>query len=330
MGFNRITWEYVFDFNSIVFPICLSENVTRYLYHSIRGDDRLCIEYEQFKSILNGEDRSQAACKVLSYLIEDTRTGLRIPPDCFDILSDKVSIETRHYENRPMNRTHPVEIHEGQCIYNERLFNYKYEVKVFEGYISGVDYRQRGTCSVVLEGDDFIVENENMHIACAIYDNEKQFTGEYYQYRINSDAEQEIWLDFQKKHKQELIDWLTPVIYRGEHLLVCKLPPASLISVGRPPFSLVRSLDQGYCCMCSKHCKVNNMLIEGKEHTKEWYELGLDKLHFKYICGDFTDVLAKRKRLQDKAILNKYKNPVYSNIDYEPPLNSYPRKSSTY
>lgn len=329
MGFNRITREYEFDFDSIVFPICLSDNVTRYLYHSIRGDDRLCIEYEQFKSILNGEDRSKAACKVLSYLIDDTRNGLRVPSDCFDILSDKVSIETRHYLDLPMNRTHPVEIHKGQCIFNERLFNYKYEVKIFEGYISGIDYRQRGTCSVVLEGDDFIVENENMHIACAIYDNEKQFANEYELYRTNSGAEQQIWLDFQKKHKQELRDWLTPIIYRGRDLLVCRLPVAGLITDGVPPFKLVRSLDQGYCFMCGKGCKVNNILLEGDEHTNKWYELGLDKLNFKYLCN-FTEVLSKRKRLQDKAILNKYKNPVYSNIDYEPPQNYYPPKSAYY
>lgn len=111
MGYNYKTGKFEFDFNSIEFPIKLSENVIRYLYPEYRYDKFRCVEYDHFKSILRGEDKSQLAQRVLCELVEESKKYFRLPPEDFDILTDEI---TKVDDSNPY---HSIEFHTGKCVW---------------------------------------------------------------------------------------------------------------------------------------------------------------------------------------------------------------------
>ena len=108
MAFNYLTQKYEFDFDSISFPIELSENVMRYLYHNNRGDSyRGKIEYEQFKSILNGDDRSYAACIIAFHAPIFAFRAHRIKTVFFyDKLTSKIKLEATYADTERKEKQH--------------------------------------------------------------------------------------------------------------------------------------------------------------------------------------------------------------------------------
>ena len=91
MGYDIKTGKYTFDFDSVDFPIRLSENVVNYLYIRYKGDCFNFVSIEEFKDILTGQFKTQNACKILSALCNPYNGHRELPPQEFDILTDEIS-----------------------------------------------------------------------------------------------------------------------------------------------------------------------------------------------------------------------------------------------
>lgn len=278
MGYDYKTGKYEFDFNSIDFPIKLSENVIRYLYPEYRYGKFHCVEYDHFKSILRGEDKSQLAQRVLCELVE----GSRLPPENFDIITDEVSkVEELNDNGYPISPTHPVETHVGQCILGITKFNFEYKLHIYISKFDSFKELKRGKTKVVMEGDDFIVEETYMHKACSIYLPKKQIAEERELIKNEMKLEEDRWSKFRREHKQELIDWLTPSLEAcvGHS---CDRKRWEITS-GFIDYTTVIQIERGFCTDCTARCGFPNLIPDGKEHSDKWYELGIDKLGIKYL-----------------------------------------------
>ena len=77
-------------------------------------------------------------------------------------------------------------------------------------------------------------------------------------------------------------DWLIPIldnIYKGH---ACERMKVAIYN-GFPSYRYVKDLDRGQCHSCSGECQFKETILGNGEHSKEWYELGLDKLNFKLL-----------------------------------------------
>ena len=275
MGYNYKTGKYEFDFSSIEFPINLSENVIRYLYPEYRYGKFHCVEYDHFKSILRGEDKSQLAQQVLCQLVEESKKCFRLPPEDFDILTDEIS---RVEELNPYNS---IEFHTGKCVLGNTKYNFEYTVEIKISSYDSFKELKRGKSKVTMEGDDFIVEEYYMHEACTIYLAKKQIAEERELIKKEMKLEEDRWTEFRLKHKQELINWLTPSLEAciGH---ACERKRWEITS-GFISYTTVIQFERGLCTDCAARCGFPKLIPDGKAHSDKWYELGIDKLDIKYL-----------------------------------------------
>lgn len=123
---------------------------------------------------------------------------------------------------------------------------------------------------------------KSIHEACSSYiDTETKLEQERIR-REGEKDEEKIWIEFRMAHKQELKDWLISIVEKQYKSHICQRMKNSVYN-GYPSFGFVRALDRGVCYYCSSRCMFKVHVLEGREHTKEWYDLGLDKLNFKYL-----------------------------------------------
>ena len=84
--------------------------------------------------------------------------------------------------------------------------------------------------------------------------------------REGEQAEEKIWIEFRKAHKQELKDWLISIIEKQYKFRICPRMKSSVYN-GFPSFGLVRALDRGECNYCTGRCMFKVHVLEGREHT---------------------------------------------------------------
>lgn len=271
---------FSFDFESVSFPIRVSELVVDYLYASHKGDFSRPIGREQFAGFLSGEDRSQEACKALGELTK-LQSGCReLPPENFDILSDKVvaSDKVRElgafvvFEDR----------HKGECRLGADHFEFEYSVtRTMDGYHDFVDLK-RGKAVVSMEGHELKKEHMFLHEACNGYLELEQRQEFERLKREGLEKERQVWEEFRAAHEQELKDWLIPILENQYSSRVCRRNADPVLN-GTPEFSFVKALDRGYCGHCMSNCQFKEHVLADGEHSDEWYKLGIDKLDFKFL-----------------------------------------------
>lgn len=278
MGYDSNTGKYTFDFDSVDFPIHLSENLINYLYINYKGNRFNYTSLDEFRDILSGKNKSQNACRILSSLfyaynkVFDPYASpkIELPPADFDILSDEI-ISTITLKTFPY-KDNIEDTHQGVCVYNNLEFDFEYKVK--RKFVTGnFEELKREKTTVVLKGHSFEVTHSYMHEACSSYlEKEKEYEDNLIKKQIKEE-EEEKWIEFRLQHKQELIEWLSPLV-----IGLCSKVVNS-VNGGYPSYDLVESLDRGFCHQCSLMCPVKKPILEKGTHTDKWYKLGIDKLN---------------------------------------------------
>lgn len=289
MGYDSNTGKYTFDFDSVDFPIHLSENLINYLYIKYKGNHLHYTSIEEFKNILAGNSRTQNACSILSSLCS-TYNGHRVlPPKEFEILSDEI-INTEQIKSLGFISIYE-ETHNGVCKFDELIFDFEYKVKNTHTIFEEIDFVEQKleNTTVILRGHTFQVTSGYMHEACSSYlQKEKEYEDNLIRNQIFED-ERKKWVEFRLKHKQELIDWMSPII---ENKIRCS-KVINPIKGGYANYRLVESLDRGFCNECRKQCRVKDVVLNRGAHSEKWFELGIDKLNFKYLseCGNYMYII---------------------------------------
>lgn len=276
MSYDYKTNTFSFDFDSVQFPIKLSDLIVSYLYPSYQGNCFHPLSLDQFKEILRGEDKTQQACKVLSNLFNVYNGHCEFPPSCFEILSDSVSKSQMVKEFADMKVYS--DFHSGECQYEDMIFDFEYIItRTWDGF-HNFEELKRGKSTVVLRGHSFKNEDSYMHEACSRYlDVENRLEQE----RLMKEKiknEEEIWIEFRMNHKQELKEWLVPIIENPFRFHPCQRIKNSVLN-GYPSYSTVRYLDMGICYGCAGRCQFRENPLARGQHSDKWYELGIDKLN---------------------------------------------------
>lgn len=280
------------DFESVEFPIKISQNVINYIYPCYRLiTNRTFVSMEQFKNILAGKDRTQTGCEVLSRLFYKGNPWMvcnHFPPPEFDIIKDEIiaseppKLITEHFNYR--------DIHKGECIYKDKIFDFEYEViRKNEGYkdnekdcFCDFENYELGKSKIKQKGHTFIVEDHYMFNACKIYTKKEREKEE--EERINNlrKEEEERWIKFRQEHQEDLKEWLIPIINNQVNHPICSSKRSS-IENGYVSYGMVKRIDRGLCDYCTGRCIFKEPILENGKHSEEWYKLGIDKLNIMYL-----------------------------------------------
>lgn len=274
------------------FPINLSINVINYLYPFFKGDYFRQLSLEQFKEILKGQNYSPQGLHILNSLcsiyhnglneanIWDNYPGNKIKFDEFDIITDIVVSSNKIKEFSCFKIFE--DIHKGECILKNNIFEFEYKItRTIDEYHQFVKLNNTG-CIVNLIGHSFQNKCSYLQSACGSYILEENLNEQERIRKEELKKEEQIWIEFRKSHKQELKDWLIPILdnrYKGH---ACERMKVAIYN-GFPSYRDVKDLDRGQCHSCSSECQFKETILGNGDHSKEWYELGLDKLNFKLL-----------------------------------------------
>lgn len=277
MGYDIKLRKYTFNFDQVDFPIMLSDKVKDYLFLEYGGSNEM--SRKQFEEILCGENRDQNACRILGILIEEKKSE-RLPPSEFDILEDDiiepVSVEKTTYFTRT------VQTHRGVCKFAEHIFDFEYCVEITKSNNMDSTKVSLKDCYVIQKGHTFKNSNRFLHLACKYYSYHENKKLEKEEIARITKEEEETWIQFRLEHQQELKDWLIPLVENPVRFHPCQMYANSVLR-GYPYYSFVKALDSGECDLCTRNCRFKETLLENGQHSKEWYEIGLDKLDLKYL-----------------------------------------------
>lgn len=266
------------------FPIKLSANVINYLYPFFKGGYSSHLSLEEFKEILKGQNKSPHGLHVLgsvcSIYHNSLYYGTEIKFDEFDIITDITVASTKIKEFS----YHKIfeDVHKGECILKNNIFEFEYKItRTIDEYHQFVTLNNTG-CVVNLKGHTFLNQCSYLHSACGSYIVRENLNEEEKIRKEEFKKEEQTWIEFRNSHKQELKDWLIPILenqYKGH---ACERMRVAIYN-GFPSYRYVKDLDRGQCHSCSGECQFKETILGNGEHSKEWYELGLDKLDFKLL-----------------------------------------------
>ena len=275
-----------FNFNTVGFPLIPSENVRRYFYPEFmysypKSNPDETIKYELFCDILDGKDRSQNAVMVLERLL-DPRYD-RLPPKSFDIINDNIEEHTAFFVDTGQKQiTH--EIHRGVCVLDNLFFDFEYTVNFHNSYYIEKDGTKNGRkiirygSTVKLQGDSKEVGDKYMHKACQYYFLYKSYNFDEDLIKKAKDDEYHKFFLFREEHKKEFSDYLNSLSWNCSKV-------NWRIKAGFVLYDELRNLERGHCRFgsCPNNCLIKEYENEYGEHDDFWFEIGLDKLGFKFL-----------------------------------------------